>query len=69
MDSDWQVGSFFQREVYTGIFLVAGVVGAVVVFHKIRNLYMITMFVWGSCWFLSAFTLMPTQILDNTALV
>lgn len=64
-----QVASFFIREVYTGIFSVAGVVGAVVVSCNMRDLSMVPAFVWASCWFLSAFTMMPTQIADNTALV
>ncbi|XP_024401012.1 uncharacterized protein [Physcomitrium patens] len=63
------VASFFIREVYTGIFSVAGVVGAVVVSCNMRDLSMVPAFVWASCWFLSAFTMMPTQIADNTALV
>lgn len=57
--------SFFKREVYTGVFLVAGVVGAVVVSCNTRGLSMIPAFVWASCWFLSGFTLMPVQITDN----
>lgn len=64
-----QVASFFRREVYTVIFLVAGVVGAVVVSCNMRDLSMVPAFVWASCWFLSGFTLMPTQISDDTALV
>ncbi|KAG0585367.1 hypothetical protein M758_2G006200 [Ceratodon purpureus] len=63
------VASFFRREVYTVIFLIAGIVGAVVVSCNMRDLSMVPAFVWASCWFLSAFTLMPTQICDNTALV
>lgn len=64
-----QVASFFRRAVYTVIFLIAGVVGAVVVSCNMRNVSMVPAFVWISCWFLSVFTLMPTQISDNTALV
>lgn len=61
--------SFFKREVYTGVFLVGGVVGAVVVSCNTPGLSMVPGFVWVSCWFLSGFTLMPVQIADNTLLV
>ncbi|MCO5576567.1 hypothetical protein L7F22_030379 [Adiantum nelumboides] len=61
--------SFFKREVYTGVFLVGGVVGAVVVSCNIQGLSMIPAFVWASCWFLSGFTLMPVQISDNILFV
>ncbi|CAM6015687.1 unnamed protein product [Sphagnum balticum] len=63
------VASFFQREVYTGVFLVAGVVGAVVVSCNTPDVSMVPAFVWAACWFMSGFTLMPAQIPDNTSLV
>lgn len=63
------VTSFFERRVYTGVFLVAGIVGAVVVSCNTPGLSMVPAFVWASCWFLSGFTLMPDQIPDNTQLV
>ncbi|KAH7279795.1 hypothetical protein KP509_37G037300 [Ceratopteris richardii] len=61
--------SFFMREVYTGVFLVGGVVGAVAVSCNIPGLSMIPAFVWASCWFLSVFTLLPVQISDNILFV
>jgi phosphatidylinositol glycan class N len=63
------VASFFWREVYTGVFLVAGVVGAVVVSCNTPDVSMVPAFVWAACWFMSGFTLMPAQIPDNTSLV
>eukprot|EP01018_Ginkgo_biloba_P022729 Gb_08705 [translate_table: standard] len=63
------VTSFFERRVYTGVFLVAGIVGAVVVSCNTPGLSMVPAFVWAACWFLSGFTLMPAQIADNTLLV
>eukprot|EP00250_Pteridium_aquilinum_P015272 c22485_g1_i1 orf=251-2083(-) len=61
--------SFFKRELYTGVFLVVGVVGAVVVSCNTQGLSMTPAFVWASCWFLSGFTLMPVQIADNILFV
>ncbi|KAI5067181.1 hypothetical protein GOP47_0017709 [Adiantum capillus-veneris] len=61
--------SFFKREVYTGVFIAGGVVGAVVVSCNIQGLSMIPAFVWASCWFLSGFTLMPVQISDDILFV
>eukprot|EP00249_Psilotum_nudum_P011586 c23256_g1_i1 orf=166-3090(+) len=63
------VMSFFRREVYTGIFFVAGVVGAVIISCNIPGLSIMPAVVWAACWFLSGFTLMPAQIPDNTSLV
>lgn len=51
------------------MFLVAGVVGAVVVSCNTPDVSMIPAFVWAACWFMSGFTLMPAQIPDNTSLV
>ncbi|KAJ7541011.1 hypothetical protein O6H91_10G041200 [Diphasiastrum complanatum] len=63
--------SFFKREVYTGIFLILGVVGAriSVVLCNNRGVSWVSAFIWVACWFLSGFTLMPAQIPDNTLLV
>ncbi|CAM6114425.1 unnamed protein product [Calypogeia fissa] len=66
---EFLVLSFFRREVYTGVFLVAGVVGAVVVSCNTPDLSMVPAFIGAACWSLSGFTLMPTQIPDNTFLV
>ncbi|KAH9290777.1 hypothetical protein KI387_034894, partial [Taxus chinensis] len=63
------VSSFFERRVYSGVFLIAGIIGAVVVSCNTPGLSMVPAFVWASCWFLSGFTLMPVQIPDNTQLV
>ncbi|XP_024521186.1 GPI ethanolamine phosphate transferase 1 [Selaginella moellendorffii] len=63
------VSSFFRREVYTGFFFAAGVVGAVTISMNLPGLSMIPAFVWASCWFLSGFTLMPPQIPEHVSLV
>ncbi|EFJ07851.1 hypothetical protein SELMODRAFT_132847 [Selaginella moellendorffii] len=63
------VSSFFRREVYTGFFFAAGVIGAVTISMNLPGLSMIPAFVWASCWFLSGFTLMPPQIPEHVSLV
>ncbi|KAG6557202.1 hypothetical protein Mapa_001129 [Marchantia paleacea] len=63
------VQSFFQREVYTAVFVAAGVIGAVAVSWNTPGLSIVPAFVWAACWFLAGFTLMPVQIADNTYLV
>ncbi|XP_057817181.2 uncharacterized protein LOC131030393 isoform X2 [Cryptomeria japonica] len=63
------VSSFFERRVYSGVFLIAGIVGAVFVSCNTPGLSMVPAFVWASCWFLSCFTLMPAEIPDHTQLV
>ncbi|XP_009773972.1 uncharacterized protein [Nicotiana sylvestris] len=63
------VKSFTDRKLYTWCFLTTGVVVAFYLFRSLPWRSGVPIFVWVACWFLSAFTLLPPQIPENTLLV
>lgn len=64
-----QVKSFTDRKLYTWCFLTTGVAVAFYLFRSLPWRSGVPIFVWVACWFLSAFTLLPPQIPENTLLV
>ncbi|XP_074302204.1 uncharacterized protein LOC141633684 isoform X1 [Silene latifolia] len=66
---EFLVHSFTERKLYTGCFLVTGVVASFYLYHAMPWRSWIPPFICVSCWCLSAFTLMPAEIPDNTLLV
>ncbi|XP_073018983.1 uncharacterized protein [Primulina eburnea] len=63
------VKSFTNRQLYSWIFVLVGVIASVYLLYSIPWKSGIPFFVWLACWFLSIFTLMPAEIPDNTKLV
>ncbi|XP_052194978.1 uncharacterized protein LOC127803025 [Diospyros lotus] len=66
---EFLVHSFTDRKLYTWCFLIVGVIASIHLYYSIPWKSGIPIFVWFSCWALSAFTLMPAEIPDNTPLV
>ncbi|XP_078439538.1 sulfatase and phosphatidylinositolglycan class N domain-containing protein [Wolffia australiana] len=61
------VYSFSERKIYTMFFIIGGASASSYVLYRGRPYAAI--FLCASCWFLSAFTLMPAEIPENTGLV
>ncbi|GMH11553.1 hypothetical protein Nepgr_013394 [Nepenthes gracilis] len=66
---EFLVNSFTERRLYTWCFLIAGAVAPFYLSLLFPGRLAIKAFVWGACWCLSIFTLMPSEIPDNTKLV
>ncbi|KAF3796567.1 GPI ethanolamine phosphate transferase 1 [Nymphaea thermarum] len=66
---EFLVASFHERQLYTGFFLVAGVMAAYSNFYSVPGKSMAPVFILIACWFLSSFTMMPAEIPHNTELV
>lgn len=64
-----QVASFFERKLYTWCFLIVGLLAAIFVVIFIPGKLFLAAYIWGACWFISLFTLMPAEIPDNNHLV
>ncbi|KAL9275345.1 GPI ethanolamine phosphate transferase 1-like protein [Drosera capensis] len=63
------VYSFMDRKLYTWCFMITGVVAFFCHHHLVPGRLGVSAFMWGACWCLSIFTLMPAEIPDNTELV
>ncbi|XP_078165994.1 sulfatase and phosphatidylinositolglycan class N domain-containing protein isoform X2 [Carex rostrata] len=66
---EFLVMSFTDRKLYTWCFLLAGLVGPVLLLYFIPGNYFLAVFVCLTTWFLSGFTLMPAEIPENNNLV
>ncbi|CAM8985059.1 unnamed protein product [Rhodiola kirilowii] len=66
---EFLVNSFTERRLYTWCFLIVGVLAASYLFYLNKRRYIVAIYVWIACSFLSIFTLMPAEIPDNTSLV
>ncbi|CAN6477746.1 unnamed protein product [Victoria cruziana] len=66
---EFLVASFHERQLYTGFFLIAGVVAAYSNSCSVPRKSPVPVFVLIACWFLSSFTMMPAEIPHNTELV
>lgn len=66
---EFLVNSFTERRLYTWCFLIFGVLASSYLYHLNKRGYLVAIYVWIACSFLSIFTLMPAEIPDNTSLV
>ncbi|KAM0868625.1 hypothetical protein ACQ4PT_041189 [Festuca glaucescens] len=66
---EFLVMSFFDRRLYTWCFLALGILASVYGALFIQASPAVAIYTWLTCWFLSAFTLMPAEIPENNNLV
>ncbi|KAG0471833.1 hypothetical protein HPP92_016379 [Vanilla planifolia] len=66
---EFLVASFFERKLYTWCFLIVGPAAAAFMLLISSQRPFMALYLWAAFWFLSIFTLMPTEIPDDTCLV